>query len=51
MVPDYSIQDQKNQGRTRKSEKGIAKARSSHLKVLLEDAPPEFETPTRSLAQ
>jgi hypothetical protein len=51
MIPNYSIQDQKNQGRTRKPEKGVAKERSSHLKVLLEDAPPESDTPTGSLAQ
>jgi hypothetical protein len=51
MIPDYSIQGLKNQGRTRKPEKGIAKARSSHLKVLLEDAPPESDTPTGSLVQ
>jgi hypothetical protein len=51
MIPDYSIQDQKNQGRTRKPEKGVAKERSSHVEVLLEDAPPESDTPTGSLAQ
>jgi hypothetical protein len=51
MIPDYNIQDQKNQGRTHKPEKGVAKERSSHLEVLLEDAPPESNTPTRSLAQ
>jgi hypothetical protein len=51
MIPDYSIQDQKNQGRTRKPEKGVAKERSSHLEVLLEDAPPESDTSTGSLAQ
>jgi hypothetical protein len=51
MIPDYSIQDQKNQGRTRKPEKGVAKAHSSYLEVLLEDAPPEsMSTPTPILA-
>jgi hypothetical protein len=48
MIPDYNIQDQKNQGRTRKPEKGVAKERSSHLEVLLEDTPPESDTPTGS---
>jgi hypothetical protein len=51
MIPNYSIQDQKKQGRTRKPEKGIAKERSPHVEVLLEDAPPESDTPTGSLAQ
>jgi hypothetical protein len=51
MIPDFSIQDQKNQDRTRKPEKGVAKERSSYLEVLLEDAPPESDTPTGSLAQ
>jgi hypothetical protein len=51
MIPDYSIQDQKNQGRTRKPEKGVAKEHSSHLEVLLEDAPLESDTPTGSLTQ
>jgi hypothetical protein len=56
MIPDYSIQDQKKKGRTRKPELGVAKERSSHLEVLLEDAPPESCRPldlshTGSLAQ
>jgi hypothetical protein len=50
MIPDYNIQDQKNQGRTRKPEKGVAKEHSSHLEVLLEDAPPKSDTPIGSLA-
>jgi hypothetical protein len=51
MMPDYSIQDQKNQGRTRKPKKGVAKGRSPHVEVLLKVAPPESDTPTGSLAQ
>jgi hypothetical protein len=56
MILDYSIQDQEKKGRTRKPELGVAKERSSHLEVLLEDAPPELCRPldlshTRSLAQ
>jgi hypothetical protein len=45
MIPDYSIQDQKKKGRTRKPEPNVAKERSSHLEVLLEDAPPELCRP------
>jgi hypothetical protein len=56
MIPDYSIQDQKKKGRTRKPEQGVAKERSSHLDVLLEDVPPKSCRPldllyTGALAQ
>jgi hypothetical protein len=45
MIPDYSIQEQKKKGRTRKPELGVTKERSSHLEVLLEDVPPELCRP------
>jgi hypothetical protein len=47
-IPDYSIDDQKYQGRTRIPEKGVAKAQPSHLEVMLGDAPPKSDTPSGS---
>jgi hypothetical protein len=50
MIPDYSINDKKYQGRTHIPENGIAEARPSHLEVMLGDVALEPDTPTASLA-
>jgi hypothetical protein len=50
MIPDYSINNKKYQGRTPIPENGVIEARPSHLKVMLGDAAPESHTPTTSLA-
>jgi hypothetical protein len=47
-IPDYNIDDQKYQGRTRIPEKVVAKTRPSHLEVMLGDAPPKSDTPNGS---
>jgi hypothetical protein len=47
-IPDYSIDDQKYQGRTRIPEKGVAKVRPSYLEAMLRDAPPKSDTPSGS---
>jgi hypothetical protein len=50
MIPDYSINDPKYQGRTHIPENGVAEARPSYLEVMLRDATPESHTSTASLA-